>query len=640
MMVRNAFAIRTSETSSSDEVFARYFAPEVLTVLPENLFATSALVLRSSPGGGKTSLLRIFTPGPLLQVIRNQQHAPHDEIYRKLAVLGAVDEGEARAFGVYVPCATGYTEIGPPLKDSAARGLFRALINIRVLLRTLRAMCVLHDLDYPSGLEGISCSFNPALFFDEGPIPRDRDLSALRTWAEALESRCFASMDGIDQPRSDMPAHPSFDAIYWLSQTSFELHGQSVAAKPIVMFDDVQRLRRWQRDMLYRELLDHRSGTPVWLAERTVVLDPSEVLADATPRRDYVAVHLEHVWQKAKPRQYVQFVTSIADRRMAQMGNDLRSFGDYLAANLWDHVTQTRVNEALEQVQAKVRAAAAGTTLFDDWLRATEKHTGDPLEKAIEWTKISILIARERANRQPSLELQPLPQDEMEARAASGLPQAAERFICTDLSLPYFYGIERVVRLSSYNVEEFLQICAVLYEHIHANRITRRRGGGPVSVSAKSQHDALRKLAERRFRELPRLFPLGPQAQRLISAIGQMCRERTYEPNAPYAPGVTGIGLNTMDRSTLLKAARDGPNSTYYEVANVISSCVAQNLFEVRENLRQDNKEWIVLYLNRIFCAHYDLVYHNGGWQRVSLRRLHEWIQGVQARTGDRMSLV
>jgi hypothetical protein len=217
---------------------------------------------------------------------------------------------------------------------------------------------------------------------------------------------------------------------------------------------------------------------------------------------------------------------------------------------------------------------------------------------------------------------------------------AAERFVCTKLDVPYFYGIERVVRLSSYNVEEFLQICAVLYEHIYAQKITRARGGGPISVSAKSQNDALAKLAEKRLKELPRLFALGLQAQRLIEAVGQMCREKTYEPNAPYAPSVTGIALSSQDREALVQAGRDGPGNPYFELAATISACVAQNLFEVRDNHKQDGKSWVVLYLNRMFCVHFDLVYHVGGWQRVSLRRLQEWSRGVVPRVSDKLALV
>lgn len=637
-MVRNAFAIRTSETSSTDETFARYFAPEVLSLLPEDLFATSAIVLRSSPGGGKTSLLRIFTPGPLIQVIRNRAYPPHDDIYRSLLALGVVDASGPKAFGVHVPCASGYAEIGPPLEDTTARALFRALVNVRVVLRTLRALCTLYDLDYPNGLAEITCDFRPSLV-DEGAIPRDGDFGALRTWAEEVESRCFAAMDRLGQVRNDLPLHYGFDSVVWLSQATFRVRGQPVAAKPIVMFDDVHRLRPWQRAMLYQELLDHRTGTPVWLAERTLVLDPAELLTGAIPRRDYAEVRLEHVWQQSKSRQYIRFVSSIADRRVQQMRNDLESFGDHLADQLSDHASQVKLSSGLEAIKAKVRAAAGGTSLFTEWVRKAEQTSGDPLEVAVAWTTVGIHIARERANVQPSLELEALPEEALDARASSGLSQAAERFVCTDLNLPYFYGLDRVVRLSSYNVEEFLQICSVLYEHIHADRISRR-GSGPVSVSPKAQHDALAKLADRRFNELPRLFPTGPQAQRLISAIGGMCRERTYEPNAPYAPGVTGIGINSHDRLALIQAAKDGPGSAYYELATVLSACVAQNLFEVRENLKQDNKEWVVLYLNRMFCAKYDLVYHTGGWQRVSLKRLQEWTRGVQPRAGDRISLI
>jgi len=638
-VARNAFAIRTSETSSPDDVFSRYFAPEVLSILPQDLFATSALVLRSAPGGGKTSLLRIFTPGPLIQVIRNRHLSPHDDIHRSLTQLGAVEEATPLTFGILVPCASGYAEIGPQLEERTSRALFRALVNARIILRTLRALCTLYDLDYPNHLRAIACDYKEALF-DEGPIPRTADLGALRAWAEDVESRCFDRLDAVGNASVDLPLHIQFDAVLWLSQVSFKVHDRAVTARPIVMFDDVHRLRPWQRTLLYSELLDHRSGASVWFAERTYVINPSELLTGAIPRRDYEEVRMEQAWSNAKPKQYVNFVMSIANRRMAQMRADLESFGDYLSNSITDYATQDKIAKALPNLEQKVRDLAAGTSLFDEWITNAKTYDAEPFDRAREWTRIGILIAREKQKSQPSLELTPLSDDELDARTGSGVPAAAERFVCTNLDVPYFYGIERVIRLSSYNVEEFLQICAVLYEHIYAQKITRSRNGGPISVSAKIQNDALSKLAEKRLKELPRLFAVGPQAQLLIEAIGQMCREKTYEPNAPYAPGVTGIALSSQDREALVRAGRDGPGNPYFELASTISSCVAQNLFEVRDNHKQDNKTWVVLYLNRLFCAHYNLVYHIGGWQRVSLRRLQDWSHGVVPRANDKITLV
>jgi hypothetical protein len=629
-MARNAFAIRTSEQSASDDVFARYFAPEVLTVLPSDLFATSALVIRSSPGGGKTSLLRMFTPGPMLQVHRNPRISPHDDIHRQLHALGALDGTEIKVMGILVPCTSGYSEIPPPTPDTSARGLFRALVNARVVLRALRALCVLQNLEYSAGLSRVEISCEPSLF-DEGPVPRRVSALDLRGWAEDLETRCFMQLDALtSRSGSDFPAHTSFDAIVWLSQASFYIDGRRSPARPIVMFDDAHRLRPGQRKMLYDELLDHRSGTPVWLAERTEVLDPADFLTTAVPSRDYIEIQLERAWADAnKGRRFFNFVTTIADRRV--MREDLQSFGDHLAS-LEEGSVDERLRDALNKLRAQAQSAVVGTNRYDKWLQAEiGAGTRSLFEAAIAWAKVNILIARDRNKAQQSLDLEPLSDQELEARDTSGLPGAAEKFVCRDYDLPYYYGIDRVVRLSSFNVEEFLQICAALYEHLHAARVLRTPG--PVTVSAADQDQAIRKLAEKRYREIARAFPLGAKAQSLIGAVCRLCQDRTFVPNAPYAPGVTGIALSAQDREVLRAAAKAGSKHPFNELASVISACVAQNLFEVRDQLRQDNKEWLVLYLNRMLCVRFDLVYQTGGWQKVALDRLHDWSQGLYSRS-------
>ncbi|WP_354262157.1 hypothetical protein [Bradyrhizobium sp. F1.2.8] len=253
----------------------------------------------------------------------------------------------------------------------------------------------------------------------------------------------------------DLPLHMQFDAVLWLSQVSFIIHGRAVAATPIVMFDDIHRLRPWQRTLLYNELLDHGSGASVWFAERTYVINPSELLTGAIPRRDFEEVRLEQAWSAAKSKQYLNCVTSIANRRMAQMRTDLESFGDYLSNSVTDYATQDKIAKALPELERKVRELASGTSLFDEWVGGAAALATEPFEKAIEWTRIGILITREKQKVQASLDLAPLSDGDLEARTGSGVPAAAERFVCRNFDVPYFYGIDRVVRLSSYNVEEF-----------------------------------------------------------------------------------------------------------------------------------------------------------------------------------------
>src|SRR3546814_4170216 len=110
------------------------------------------MVLRSSTGGGKTSRLSSFTPGPMLRVFRNHTREPYVEIFRQLQAVNAVDGDNIRAMGILIPCTNGYSELQAPEQDPAARGMFRALVNARIILRALRAICMLHGVEYPRDL--------------------------------------------------------------------------------------------------------------------------------------------------------------------------------------------------------------------------------------------------------------------------------------------------------------------------------------------------------------------------------------------------------------------------------------------------------------------------------------------------------
>ncbi|WP_262267344.1 MULTISPECIES: ORC-CDC6 family AAA ATPase [Microvirga] len=634
-MTRNAFALRTSEQSSPDDTFTRYFAADALQILPDDVFVPGALVIRSAPGGGKTSLLRMFTPGPLLQVARNRKNPPYDEIYSQLDALGTFDRTGPGILGIYLSSSSGYAEIGPPLPEELSRGLFRALLNARIVLRTLRAVCALSDLDYPSGLGRLQIETEPGLF-DQGAVPQEASATDLRAWAEQTEALCLRHLDtlSVGEPRGGLPAHPGIDAIRWLAQSRFCLDGAPLAHRPLLMFDDVQRLRPWQREILFAECMEHRTAVMVWLAEQTKALDPQEVLSASRSNRDYRVIQLERAWSD-KSKRFQAFATAIADRRLRQVGDDLQ-FAASLASDLSDQKIQARITAAVKELRKEMSERAAATNRYDYWVRmVAESDHATSAQEAIDWARVGILIARDRNKPQRSFDLEPLPDSDLNA---SGVAQAAERFVAQRFGVPYYYGIERIVRLASYNVEEFLQICAALYDLIHASRVVRSRR--PTAVSAADQEAAVRKLAERRFAELSRSVRHGEMAQKLVEAVGTMSRERTYEPNAPYAPGVTGFGLSAEDRIMLADAAlgKKPSLSIYTDLAAVLTSCVAQNVFDMRD-IRHDNREFTVFYLNRTLCARFDLVYHMGGWQRVSLRRLAEWCRGSLPQAVGRLSL-
>lgn len=621
-MVQNIFAMRNSELSSPDEEFAQNFAADALQVLPPNAFKPGALVIRSAPGGGKTSLLRMFTPGPLEQTLRNHSVFPFDEIYGKLQALGAVGPTAPRLLGVYISSQGGYSEIGPPLPQAAAAGLFKALLNARIVLRTLRAVTRFWEVDYDDARSLSRIRVMPgATSRDAGQLPIDGDAPSLRRWAEDIEQRSLKYLDtlqgGVGGP--DLPGHVAIDAIQWLGAARFFLDEVETVCTPLLMFDDVQRLRPWQRDALFSECMEHRTPLIVWIAEQTKALDSSGVLTVSRAERDHHVVQLEKFWGNDKGNKFQNFAADIANRRLRQAGIDVK-IDVQLNSRLTDRDLGRKIETAIESL--KNHLGAPLSPHYEAWVKPTlDAPTTDPFSLAVELGKTRIMIARDRRRGLPAFDFEGLESD----ASPSGVVQAAERMICTQYLLPYFYGFDRVTRLASFNIEEFLQICASLFELIHAARVVKT--GGSSTVSASDQDAAIKQLAARRFTDISRSVRHGEMAQKLVQAAGRLCKEKTYLTRAPYAPGVTGFAISAEERIELSKANAAGSTSVYFELAQVLTSCVAQNVLDMRE-IKQGSRAVTVFYLNRMLCAHFDLVYHYGGWQKVSLRTLIEWSRG------------
>jgi len=63
---RNPFRLRRSESIDTETSFLTLFEPGILEIVPNTGFWETVHILRSAAGGGKTSLIRLFTPNTLL----------------------------------------------------------------------------------------------------------------------------------------------------------------------------------------------------------------------------------------------------------------------------------------------------------------------------------------------------------------------------------------------------------------------------------------------------------------------------------------------------------------------------------------------------------------------------------------------
>lgn len=221
-----------------------------------------------------------------------------------------------------------------------------------------------------------------------------------------------------------------------------------------------------------------------------------------------------------------------------------------------------------------------------------------------------------------SLELVPLSAEDLDQRDSSQVQAAAEIFLHEELKVPYYYGIERLCVLATSNVEELLSLAAALYDGLRAKQILRRP---ELLLAPPEQEKLLREVAKRKRDFIPKNHTEGTRAQRLLDAIGSYCKDRTFLPNAPYAPGVTGVRLS---QSELFKLNSGSLKEFGGTLRRVLAECVAENLLVSRQSAASTSRDGgTIFYINRTLCMHYDLPLQMGGWQDIDVEKLIEWME-------------
>lgn len=619
----NPFLERMSERTTSDTEFVRLFSPKILEKLAEDAFDGAVHVFRSSPGAGKTTLLRAFTP-PALRAFWHSRNRPElSESFQKLLNRGLLTEGESpQLLGVYLSCASGYADL-PSSEGLQQEGLFRALLDCRIVLRTLRSLSALLGFSAPDQLAEVTLD-NSALPGLHG-IPGITNALELATWAEEHEQKVYAQLDTfMGSVNAALPAQLRFEGVLWLQSIAFRHEGRAVGGKRLLMIDDMHKLRRKQRALLVDELTVMRPSIPIWLAERTVALGTELLSQGAREGRDLREYNLDRMWSDAKgATQFVSYAQNILDRRMKNQDVvPVGSFTQCLRDELVSSEVRSQVAEGIERFRNEVERHQSQQR-YAQWLARADQFTADQnLESLLELYVTRILLVRDASKRQLSLDLT-LTAEELEDRDSSQVRSAAELFIHEELGIPYYFGFDRLCVMATSNVEELLALAAALYVGLQAKQVLRK--SEPI-LSPLEQDKLLREAAARKRDFIPKSHTEGTRAQRLLDSIGAYCYDQTFAPNAPYAPGVTGVRLSRAELAKLIAPGAFGPSGVALQ--RVLAECAAENLLVQRESQATGSRDsGTIFYLNRSLCAHYGLPLQMGGWRDVSVGELMRWME-------------
>jgi hypothetical protein len=622
----NPFLERMSERTTSDQEFVRLFSPKILERLAEDAFEGGVHIFRSPPGAGKTTLLRAFTP-TALRAFWNARHVQEiEEAYQVLVAREVLHQQDGpQLLGILLSCASGYADL-PPGATIAQEGLFRALLDCRVVLRSLRSLASLLGLASTEQLSAIRLDYDD-LGKDLKSIPTTSSIVDLVHWAEQRERGVYAQLDSVTSNNStNVPTHVRFESDLWLQAVRFIAHGKVVAPKRLLMIDDLHKLRRKQRSLVIEEFTESRPVIPVWLAERSIALGEELLSQGVRQGRDLREYALEEIWGAGRGQyQFAAFAQNILDRRLdVQTVIPHGAFSQYLRSSLEMDDSHAEVVEGINTVHGAIQRYSTNPR-YAEWVANSERVSAEEtVDSLLRLYVARILLTRDELKRQLTLELAPLSTADFEERDSSQVHAAAEIFMHDELRIPYYFGIEKLCTMATSNVEELLALAAALYEGLRAKQVLRRP---ELILSPYEQEKVLKDVAKRKRDFIPKNHVEGTRAQRLLDAIGAYCRDRTFLPNAPYAPGVTGVRLSQAELTRLNSDAEPGLNQRVV-LRRVFAECVAENLLFTRPSAASTTRDsGTVFYLNRTMCAHYGLPLQTGGWQDVEIDDLIDWME-------------
>jgi len=634
---RNPFLVRASEQTESDDTFIRWFSPRVLEILEQSKESlwNKPQIFRSAPGGGKTSLMRLFSPNSLLTLCRlaDRSSSNSGELFQRLKQLGVVDESGPKVLGIFLDCARGNLANLDELELERAKQnrLLLSLLNARIVLAALRGALELKGLRYPetSALEQLEVLSLPALSFVNVQLPCSG--SILYEWAYDIERRICDALDSLITPKNaSLPGHDSLFALEIIGASQLTHKGQPVAERVVLMLDNFHSLTQKQRRFLLREVFESRIPIGIWIAERLVALEVKDLLSDgAIQGRDYEGIYLETFWRGGNKR-FEGLVRNIANCRVTETANQkIESFDLCIQNSVETDKWQSKFIEGSQVVAERIRARVSGKPDYDKWIRVTQQESlnSNSQESAISWRTLEILIERQEGKpRQLTLfNSPPLEVDELEKRNSFSVREAAELFFCQEFNIPYYYGISRLATMASSNIEQFLGLAGSLFEESLSAAFLKQR----ADLRPERQQQILKRAVKERWNSLPQDVQYGRDVRKFLEAIGDFSKLQTNRPSAPYVPGVTGIAIVMSDRDKLQNPTQLDKDPGLAQLSRVIKTCVAYNLLHAELDRKQGQKggeRKMLLYLNRMLCIHFDLPLGYGGWREQSLPELVAWL--------------
>ncbi len=638
--MENPFLRRASEHIPDVEAYLAVISPEpVKTFLnpygKSGVLYDRLVLLRGTPGSGKTTLARLFDYSTLTALVNKSEVPGFRSLLATLSECGAISDFRPAVMSCRLNMESDYRRIWNfPYPDEVKLRLTAALIQARAVLAWLR-----HLKDFGHLLGEISI------------IPRDSSVAAteaiggiegaaIHEQARQVEREIYSIVAALLPPDLEhlpskvMEAYQPFDVIqaFELKQAS-TVPVVSFSLRPLVILDDAHLLHPEQLKSTQRWLARRELPVSRWILSRLDIMHLDEALKafmrttveedlpGITKPRDVLEIMLQNTGEdRSKARkQFRSMAKDMANRYLSQMelfnSRRLNSLADLLEDEC-DPLSASKTRElenSLSSIQKRSYISEDRRQTFQQEIRHYADSKSGSLPDDIQLVMESILMHR-YINRVPQRTLSETDEDPEPSRplkADSAVFEAAKLHLLHRYNRPFFYGMDSLSDAASENAEQFLHLAAKLVEAL-ATQIVRRRAR--LRLDARTQNDLMRQSAGNIIDSWN--FPQCKSVRTLVESIAAICLKESLKPNAWIGSGANAYGV--------LQEEFNGIVSSYRDLANIIHFGLSYNAFLLVPEYPCKGKKWCLLELGGLPILRYGLTLHRGGFIEGSLSELNQ----------------
>ncbi|MDY0278185.1 MAG: hypothetical protein RBQ97_08875, partial [Acholeplasma sp.] len=490
--------------------------------------------------------------------------------------------------------------------------------NVRISILALKSIMTIKSIDNIEGLKSISFkSFPEEMGLLEDDVENGYDLYY---WARREERKVCDYIDSLSDEK------PNFSLIYnnLFLITLFEpnnvlYNNTTFLYYTLIIFDDMQKLTPHQRKLLIDCFYTMRPNVGIWIGERLEALSPIEIISsDGSEGREYREFELEEFWRERRDALYKKVLVNIADRRVKLSYNDaIGSFSNCIEDSIDTNDYSQKLENYTEIIRSKILNTSYLCKQFLPIIEYIDQKNEDLYKRALYYQLLDIKYRRDSKG-----------QIKMNFTGASFLEEykrfskdannktAAEFYLCNNLRIPYYYGIDRLKEISSFNIEQFLAFSGSIFEKCIASSIIQIGNKSNYIINATEQEKYIREVSNKRWDDIVQRFHHGDKMQNLLRNYCVLAQKTRDSGTNPYSGGaITGIAILYEDIEILKSESNE-------MLLKVLCDCISSNYLEKRKQ-NHGGKTWIVLYFNRWLCVKFNLPLKYGGWRKVKISQLN-----------------